>query len=51
MPFLYTSGASFVEVYVGQGAKRVRQFFEDARAQAPSAGEWQSLQEQFLESF
>jgi len=35
VPFLYASSASFVEVYVGQGAQRIRQFFEQARGCAP----------------
>ncbi|CAE8585664.1 unnamed protein product, partial [Polarella glacialis] len=35
VPFLYASSASFVEIYVGQGAQRIRQFFEQARACAP----------------
>jgi len=35
VPFLYASSAAFVEVFVGQGAQRVRQFFEQARACAP----------------
>ena len=30
------SGSSFVEVWVGQGAQRVRQLFDTARRQAPS---------------
>lgn len=33
--FLYASSAAFVEIYVGQGAQRVRQFFEQARSCAP----------------
>jgi len=33
--FLYASSASFVEIYVGQGAARIRQFFEQARSCAP----------------
>merc|ERR1719453_908103 len=33
--FLYASSASFVEIYVGQGAQRIRQFFEQARAAVP----------------
>lgn len=33
--FLYASSASFVEIYVGQGALRIRQFYEQARACAP----------------
>lgn len=35
VPFLYASSAAFVELYVGQGAQRVRQFFEQARDCAP----------------
>jgi len=35
VPFLYASSAAFVEVFVGQGAQRIRQFFENARSQAP----------------
>eukprot|EP00397_Hematodinium_sp_SG-2012_P019751 GEMP01020313.1.p1 GENE.GEMP01020313.1~~GEMP01020313.1.p1 ORF type:complete len:502 (+),score=71.46 GEMP01020313.1:54-1508(+) len=35
LPFLYQSASSFVEIYVGQGAARVRQFFDLARARAP----------------
>lgn len=35
VPFLYASSASFVEIFVGQGALRIRQFFEQARACAP----------------
>jgi AAA+ superfamily predicted ATPase len=33
--FLYASSASFVEIYVGQGAQRIRQFYEQARSCAP----------------
>eukprot|EP00929_Paragymnodinium_shiwhaense_P074818 TRINITY_DN38285_c0_g1_i3.p1 TRINITY_DN38285_c0_g1~~TRINITY_DN38285_c0_g1_i3.p1 ORF type:complete len:387 (+),score=100.25 TRINITY_DN38285_c0_g1_i3:499-1659(+) len=35
VPFLYASSAAFVEIYVGQGAQRIRQLFEQARACAP----------------
>ncbi|CBZ50465.1 putative ATPase, AAA family domain-containing protein [Neospora caninum Liverpool] len=35
VPFLSISGGSFVELYVGQGAARVRALFEAAKAQAP----------------
>jgi len=35
VPFLYASGSAFVEIFVGQGAQRVRQFYEQARACAP----------------
>lgn len=31
IPFLYASGSEFVEVYVGQGAKRVREVFAQVR--------------------
>merc|ERR1719161_3177387 len=33
--FLYASSAAFVEIYVGQGAQRIRQFYEQARSCAP----------------
>ena len=36
VPFFYQSGASFVHIYVGMGAKRVRELFEKAKANAPS---------------
>ncbi len=36
VPFFYQSGASFVHIYVGMGAKRVRELFNQAKAQAPS---------------
>ena len=36
VPFFYQSGASFVHIYVGMGAKRVRELFNLAKAQAPS---------------
>jgi len=35
VPFLYSTGSSFDEVYVGVGSSRVRQLFEDAAAHAP----------------
>lgn len=35
VPFFSTSGADFVEMYVGLGAKRVRQLFKKARDAAP----------------
>ncbi|KAL8429599.1 hypothetical protein Efla_007456 [Eimeria flavescens] len=35
VPLLYASGSEFVEVYVGQGARRVRQLFAAARRGAP----------------
>ena len=31
MPFLYMSGSDFVELFVGMGAKRVRELFAEAR--------------------
>lgn len=36
VPFFYQSGASFVHIYVGMGAKRVKELFLTAKAQAPS---------------
>ncbi len=36
VPFFYQSGASFVHIYVGMGAKRVRELFAKAKAHAPS---------------
>ncbi len=36
VPFLSTSGSSFVEMFVGVGASRVRDLFEQARKLAPS---------------
>jgi ATP-dependent metalloprotease FtsH len=36
VPFFYQSGASFVQIYVGMGAKRVRELFSYAKASAPS---------------
>ena len=35
IPFLYMSGSDFVEMYVGVGAKRVRELFEKAKKCAP----------------
>ena len=35
VPFIQCSGSSFVELYVGLGAKRVRQMFELARKKQP----------------
>ncbi|WP_104722539.1 ATP-dependent metallopeptidase FtsH/Yme1/Tma family protein [Helicobacter mesocricetorum] len=36
VPFFYQSGASFVQIYVGMGAKRVRDLFTKAKLNAPS---------------
>lgn len=36
VPFFYQSGSSFVQIYVGMGAKRVRELFMRAKSKAPS---------------
>ncbi len=36
VPFFYQSGATFVQIYVGMGAKRVKELFSQAKANAPS---------------
>lgn len=36
VPFYYQSGASFVQIYVGMGAKRVHELFESAKLNTPS---------------
>ena len=36
VPFFYQSGASFVHIYVGMGAKRVRELFSRAKSNAPA---------------
>lgn len=36
VPFFFMSGAEFDEIYVGVGAKRVRDLFGNARAKAPA---------------
>ncbi len=35
IPFLFTSGSEFVELYVGVGSSKVRELFEKARSQKP----------------
>ncbi len=36
VPFFYQSGSAFVQIYVGMGAKRVRELFAVAKQHAPS---------------
>ena len=36
VPFYYQSGASFVQIYVGMGAKRVHELFQAAKNNSPS---------------
>jgi cell division protease FtsH len=36
VPFFYQSGASFVQIYVGMGAKRVHELFSAAKNNSPS---------------
>lgn len=36
VPFFYQSGSAFVQIYVGMGAKRVRELFAKAKKMAPS---------------
>ena len=36
VPFFYQSGASFTQIYVGMGAKRVAELFAQAKRNAPS---------------
>ena len=36
VPFFYQSGASFVHIYVGMGAKRVKELFNAAKMNTPS---------------
>ncbi len=36
VPFFYNSGASFVHIYAGAGAKRVKELFKKAKELAPS---------------
>jgi cell division protease FtsH len=35
IPVIYSSGSEFVEVYVGLGAKRIRELFSQARQMSP----------------
>ncbi|CAF5194659.1 unnamed protein product, partial [Rotaria sp. Silwood1] len=35
VPFFHTSGSEFDEMFVGTGARRVRQLFTAAKARAP----------------
>jgi len=35
IPVIFTSGSEFVEMYVGLGAKRIRDLFQKARKIAP----------------
>jgi len=36
VPFFYQSGSAFVQIYVGMGAKRVRELFAKAKQMSPS---------------
>ncbi len=36
VPFFYHSGADFVQIYVGAGAKRVKELFDTAKRSSPS---------------
>ncbi|WP_276207343.1 ATP-dependent zinc metalloprotease FtsH [Mycoplasma procyoni] len=36
VPFFFISASNFVELYVGMGAKRVRELFREARKEAPA---------------
>ena len=36
VPFFSVSGSDFVEVFVGVGASRVRQLFQQAKEQSPA---------------
>ncbi len=36
VPFFYQSGSSFVQIYVGMGAKKVRELFTKAKQNAPA---------------
>ena len=33
--FIYTTASEFIEIYVGVGAKRIRELFEKARKSSP----------------
>ena len=36
MPFFFASGSEFDEVFLGLGPRRIRELFEEAKANAPS---------------
>ncbi|KAG1239531.1 hypothetical protein G6F68_018544 [Rhizopus microsporus] len=40
VPFFSISGSDFVEMFVGVGASRVRDMFEQAKKHAPVAPAW-----------
>ena len=40
VPFFSISGSDFVEMFVGVGASRVRDLFEQAKAAAPASSSW-----------
>eukprot|EP00922_Rhytidocystis_sp_ex-Travisia-forbesii_P016724 GHVS01025005.1.p1 GENE.GHVS01025005.1~~GHVS01025005.1.p1 ORF type:complete len:558 (+),score=83.80 GHVS01025005.1:187-1674(+) len=35
VPYLYTSASEFIEIFVGQGARRIRELFARARSKSP----------------
>ena len=40
VPFFYTSGSEFEEMFVGVGARRVRDLFKAAKQAAPASSSW-----------